>query len=110
MTKQELIKALKTDKARRAYAENDYNWKVVGDAALTPDGDNLLFFMEKLKGFRIYRLCGFMEGFHNSYPDHFDPMFTFAERRGYCLLDDLRSSAKLSAAMKAEMDSWEEGK
>lgn len=108
---QELAKALKTEKARREYAKDDANWERLEDTKYIPDGKHAaLFFTEKLRGFRIYRLWGWMEGFCDSYPDHFYPMFTFAEKRGYCLLDDLRSSAKLSAAMKAEMDSWGERK
>ena len=95
---QELAKALKTEKARREYAKDDANWERLEDTKYIPDGKHAaLFFTEKLRGFRIYRLWGWMEGFCDSYPDHFYPMFTFGRPilgAGPGRIEGLRGSAR----------------
>ena len=96
---------LKTDKARRAYADEDKNWEMAGATFF----GSVLF--KQLKGFRIYRLMGWCKGFCEAYPDHHATLYTFeVSSEGYVIIDDLRSSAKISAAMKRQMEEWKEEK
>lgn len=106
INRQELAKDLKTDKARRAYADEDRNWEMAGASLFG------CVYLEQLNGFRIFRLKGWCKGFCEDYPDHFATLYTFeVSSEGYVTIDDLRSSAKISAAMKRQMEEWkEEGK
>lgn len=98
-----MLQALKTDKARRAYADEDRNWDTAGASLF---GHVCL---KQLKGFRIYRLMGWCKGFCEAYPDHHATLYTFeVSPEGYVTIDDLRSPAKISAAMKKQMEEWEE--
>lgn len=98
-----MLKDLKTDKARRAYADKDGNWELAGASLFG------CVCLKQLKGFRIYRLMGWCKGFCEAYPDHFSALYTFeASNEGYAIIDDLRSSAKISAAMKRQMEEWKE--
>ena len=102
----ELAQMLKTDKARRAYADDDKNWEIEGARLF---GSVLV---QQLKGFRIYRVRGWCKGFCEDYPDHHATLYTFeVSPEGYVTIDDLRSPAKISATMKKQMEERkEEGK
>lgn len=103
MDRARLLKDLKTDKARRAYAEEEDNWEGAGASLFG------CVCLKQLKGFRIFRLMGWCKGFCEAYPDHFSALYTFeGSSDGYVIIDDLRSSAKISAAMKRQMEEWEE--
>ena len=95
----QMLKDLKTDKARRVYADEEDNWEI---ASAWGFGCILI---KQLKGFRIYRLMGWCKGFCEDYPDHHATLYTFeVSPEGYVTIDDLRSPAKISATMKKQME------
>lgn len=110
MAQEEMLKALKTNRARWDYAGDDNNWFVVGALQYgSPNSAKACACLEQLAGFRIFRLIGRHKGYPEHCPDNFVTLYVFeVSLEGYAIRDELTTYAKLSAAMKRQMGEWKE--